>query len=116
MKRRSWLDAFRDFFRERKASTAVTPMVITSVTYDGSTLGVNWQPFSEENLMGYLVTIVDPGEGMDNVQVNNAQAVSAQIGVLLKAGVAYTCFVTPLLMPGYPDTPNQSQSVSIPYP
>ncbi|MCC4590254.1 hypothetical protein [Xanthomonas sacchari] len=93
-----------------------SPMVIISASYDGSEVTVTWQPFTEDKLTGYIVTLLQVGVGMNNVQVNDPSAVSKTFGVLLKAGDAYQTWVTPLLRPGFPDVPNQSNVVPIPYP
>jgi hypothetical protein len=90
-------------------------MVITSITYDGLQVQVNWQPFSEQGLAGYLVTILEVGLRMDNIQVDDPTAVFMKIGLILKAGADYQCWVTPLKRPGIPDTANQSATVPIPY-
>jgi hypothetical protein len=98
----------------RKDDTS--PMVITSASYDGSEVTVNWQPFAEANLTGYIVTLLQVGVGMNNVPVNDPNAVSKSFGVLLKAGDTYQTWVTPVKRPGFPDVPNQSNVVPIPYP
>lgn len=90
-------------------------MVITSVTSDGYNITVNWQPFSEDALMGYLVSIARPNH-LDNIPVNNPTAVQKSFGYILEAGIAYQCWVTPVLIPGVPDDDNASQAVPIPYP
>jgi hypothetical protein len=93
-----------------------SPMVITSASYDGSEVTVKWQPFTEANLTGYIVTLLQVGTGMNNVQVNDPTAVSKSFGVLLKAGDSYETWVTPVKRPGFPDVANQSNVVPIPYP
>jgi hypothetical protein len=100
----------------RAAKDTASPMVITSASYDGSEVTVNWQPFSEANLTGYIVTLLQVGVGMNNVPVSDPNAVSKAFGVLLKAGDTYQTWVTPVMRPGFPDVPNQSNVVSIPYP
>jgi hypothetical protein len=101
--------------RGARAPQDVQPMVITSVTYDGYNITVNWQPFTEDRLMGYVVSISRPNR-LDNVPVKNKSAVQAVIGYILEAGVTYQCWITPLLIPGVPDEDNASQVVPIPYP
>lgn len=98
----------------RKDDTS--PMVITSASYDGSEVTVKWQAFTEANLTGYIVTLLQVGVGMNNVPVSDPAAVSKAFGVLLKAGDEYQAWVTPVLRPGFPDVPNQSNVVPIPYP
>lgn len=95
---------------------ATSPMVITSATYDGSAVTVDWEPFSESGLSGYIVTLLQVEVGMNNVPVDDPNAVSKTFGVLLKAGDEYQLWVTPILRPGFPDTANQSNVVPIPYP
>lgn len=101
---------------DAKSQATVEPMVITTVTYDGFEITVNWQPFSEPNLIGYVVTLLHVGNGMYNFPVNDPTAVSKVIGFVMKAGDTYQVWVTPLLKPGFPDTANQSNVASIPYP
>lgn len=99
-----------------KRRSTVEPMVITTVTYNGFEITVNWQRFVEDKLVGFVVSVLHVDVGLNNFPVDDPDAVSKVIGYVLKAGDTYQVWVTPLLKPGYPDYPNQSNVASIPYP
>lgn len=92
-------------------------VVITSVIVDGEIIRVNWEPFSEPSLSGFIVTIYKVDIQLINFPVDGKDTTSRAIGYTLEAGAKYQCWVTPTITPQrVPDDAHASDIVPIPYP
>jgi hypothetical protein len=97
------------------ASAAATQMEIVSATPAEGTITVTWKPFTAANLTGFVVTIVDQYNSLENFVQTSKTATSLDCPYTMVEGQTYQALVGPLIF-NAPNAAMTSPPVPIPYP